>query len=586
LFAIYPVLFLYSSNIDQTSIDRVLWPLLISLAVVIPAFYLLNLFLKDIRKSAFYISAFLVLFYGIGHIHSFIYGFLIDYDWDVGSKHKFRFWVLKNSLMYILLAISPLILWLIARKYSRTSDEFKTRSTEVLNKVSLLLIILSVSSMFIHLLNQKDDSAGDSSSSKSSDQAAVSTLGYLPDIYYIILDGYARNDIFNAFFGFDNTPWEDSLKVRGFQIPKNSRSNYEWTFLSISSSLNWTYHDSLAQILGPKSNDYTVPYEMIANNKASEFLRNLGYRILHINSTWGATIENPMADKSFACKSGIFSDEFYRVMVESSALRFFSGAVGTDLANCHLQNLKTLKTIARSEPGPKFVFSHFVPPHHPYLFDREGNVLRNANVYNQFEFQKKLWKDRKAYLDQALFISRQMTLVIDSIKAQSSNPPVIILHSDHGVQLLADDNNDHKHFHFARLANFISLHTPDGTKLLSEDQTPVNLFPLIFNQYFNANIPIQPDNAVQSGYFTPYLFHRKSFDEDLFRKHSLKLKPHEALPEDNITSDPEKDRLDSLQREVLFSQYHSLKDQGEEVPIGLMNKLYEMTGADSFKVYE
>ncbi len=68
-----------------------------------------------------------------------------------------------------------------------------------------------------------------------------------------------------------------------------------------------------------------------------------------------------------------------------------------DIASCHLQNFDALAAQA-SAPGPKFVFAHFLLPHHPYLFDRDGNVLRHATISDQFEFQKRLWEDRAAYL--------------------------------------------------------------------------------------------------------------------------------------------------------------------------------------------
>src|SRR5690606_9774336 len=63
-------------------------------------------------------------------------------------------------------------------------------------------------------------------------------LGYVPDIYYVIMDGYARSDTLKRDYGYDNSQFEGFLKEKGFHVIEDSRSNYRWTFLSLASSLN------------------------------------------------------------------------------------------------------------------------------------------------------------------------------------------------------------------------------------------------------------------------------------------------------------------------------------------------------------
>ena len=63
----------------------------------------------------------------------------------------------------------------------------------------------------------------------------------LPDIYYIVLDGYPRSDSLAHYFDFDNSSFPQALRERGFYIADASHSNYTMTFLSIASSLNMRY---------------------------------------------------------------------------------------------------------------------------------------------------------------------------------------------------------------------------------------------------------------------------------------------------------------------------------------------------------
>ena len=117
-----------------------------------------------------------------------------------------------------------------------------------------------------------------------------------------------------------------------------------------------------------------------------------------------------------AARFSVYGNEFVRQFVEASWLGAFHSKAGTDLARCHLANFAALANIG-SAAGPKFVFAHFVLPHHPYLFDRDGKILRNAVVSNQFEFQKRLWEDRDSYRSQLEFANRKVLEAVDGILA-------------------------------------------------------------------------------------------------------------------------------------------------------------------------
>ena len=175
-----------------------------------------------------------------------------------------------------------------------------------------------------------------------------------------------------------------------------------------------------------------------------------------------------------------------------------------DVASCHLHNLDTLAQQA-GRPGPKFVFAHFVPPHHPYLFDREGHVLRRANLSDQFEFQKKLWEERQMYLDQLLYMNGRILAVVDRLIADSTRPPVIVLQSDHGPNLQRGlPQPEQRRIRLSNLAAFYLPGAPAG--LMPDDATPVNEFRRIFNHYFDAGLPLLPDRYYYSAFLEPYAF--------------------------------------------------------------------------------
>ena len=66
--------------------------------------------------------------------------------------------------------------------------------------------------------------------------------GRRPDIYYVLLDEYARHD---ALGGFDNTDFVRELERRGFYVAAQATSNYWKSLLSIPSILNMSYLSDL-----------------------------------------------------------------------------------------------------------------------------------------------------------------------------------------------------------------------------------------------------------------------------------------------------------------------------------------------------
>jgi hypothetical protein len=67
----------------------------------------------------------------------------------------------------------------------------------------------------------------------------------LPDVYYIVLDGYGRADVLSSIFNYDNSEFIEFLKEKGFYVGERSHSNYIETYLSLTSSLNLVHSADL-----------------------------------------------------------------------------------------------------------------------------------------------------------------------------------------------------------------------------------------------------------------------------------------------------------------------------------------------------
>jgi len=69
LFSFFPIIFLYSHNVNQAPIFETFLPCAVSLLFTIMFWSLLDLVFREKKKSGFIVSVFLILFFSFGHIY-------------------------------------------------------------------------------------------------------------------------------------------------------------------------------------------------------------------------------------------------------------------------------------------------------------------------------------------------------------------------------------------------------------------------------------------------------------------------------------------------------------------------------------
>ena len=141
--------------------------------------------------------------------------------------------------------------------------------------------------------------------------------------------------------------------------------------------------------------------------------------------------------------------------------------------------------------GPKFVFTHLVIPHHPFVFGPNGEAL-DYDTPGVPEFEE--YKEK--YPDQVTYINNRILDIVDLILASSPNPPIIVIQGDHGPAPFDVAER--------RMKILNAYYFPDNTDGLYPTITPVNTFRLILNKYFLQNLPILEDRSLFSEYDIPY----------------------------------------------------------------------------------
>jgi len=322
-----------------------------------------------------------------------------------------------------------------------------------------------------------------------------------PDIYYIIMDGYGREDILLSVLGFDNSLFIDSLDEKGFFVAPASQANYPRTVFSLSSSLNMQYLDPMAQVMGNSSSWWPIA-DTIQHSEVRNILEDMGYKTIFFSSGWDFTDirDGDRYEAAYPIMLKNFENPFLNftnlnILRNMSWLGISYPSYDTH-RNTILYIFSQLPNVA-SIPGPKFVFAHILAPHPPYVFKGSGETIDPDYPFSLIDAPKMdgdTSLSQNNYLEQLQFVNDKIMIAITGIIENSKNPPVIILQGDHGSGIFFDYNSITNSCLRERYSILNAYYLPGNDKgSIPEDISPVNSFRFIFNHYFQADFEILHD---------------------------------------------------------------------------------------------
>ena len=273
LLAIFPVLGLYVRNTTEVPLGDLLMPMAVVLLLTFATWLFATCLLGNPLRAGLFTTLCLILFHSGRQIPRIV---------DSRLTGLAGFWVRRTvhlpdrlSLLFVLMVLGSAALWMIARL--RNPGLW----TRMLNLFSIFLVILPLTEV------TRATGAVRARPQRSATAFPLAPSSRpLPDIYYIILDGYARSDVMRELFDFDNTEFLENLEGKGFFVARGSNANYCQTPLSLSSSLNLEYLDDLVKGLGTNQ---TELHELIARNNLAATLRPLGYKFVTFSTGFDPT---------------------------------------------------------------------------------------------------------------------------------------------------------------------------------------------------------------------------------------------------------------------------------------------------------
>jgi hypothetical protein len=482
LVALFPVVFLWAHNLeDDVRLTDVLivsaWTVGVSLSVFIG----LRLVYRDWPRAALGTALVGALMFSFGHVAR-VAG--VTYEETV-----------ERALLasYLLLLAVGLFLVQRSRGIARRAIPGVNMVVSVLIALNLVEVITSGRAVPLTPVVAEVP--------RGASHLDPRAVGPPRDVYFLIFDRYAGEQTLRDLYGFDNSRFLDSLRDRGFMVIDDAVANYPQTTHSLSSTLNMSYLDELSATLGEDAKDRTPLDASLEDFVAARLFRRMGYRYVHVGSWWSPTEHDDTADVNFAFGG---AREFPSVFLSTTAFptiaRTFGidGFPGIDETRYRgvLSQLSFLRTIA-TDPRPTFTFAHITLPHPPYVFAADGS-FRRPPASMSIEQQ---------YRDQLTFTNASIdSLVRDLLAGPAADDPIVVLQSDEGPHPPASDGDDQvltvpwgsaSDTELERKLSILNAYYFPGLRRtgLYPSITPVNTFRLLFDDYYDAHLPLLPDRT-------------------------------------------------------------------------------------------
>lgn len=512
LFFTYPVIFLWSQNLQQIAPVQVYRSLLFTTLFGVLLYMSLSLIFRQWEKAALISSIYYLSFFIYGHFFNLLESFN-----QITLRHRF---VLP---VYIFV----FVIWLFLILKSKVKIETWNLLFTAISFVLLLQPIYTFASYTLFRINKEDRPTPVVIANKD-------TINH-PDIYYIILDGYGREDTLREYYDYDNSAFIDYLKGKGFYVASQSTSNYISTVLSISSSLNMQYIDVLTPDINPLENNeirlagYEADLvELIHHSDVRNFLAVNGYRMVAYDNQFKTTAKDADVLLSYSPlfshenKTSIAINGFEGLLLETSIMKVWVDWRNTQgMGNLLIQApymehrarvmdmFDALQETVHME-GNNFVFMHFLVPHPPFVFGPNGEILQHDIAFSLSDGVNYPGTSRRyirEYVGQISYINQHLQETIDYIIKNSQTPPVIIIQGDHGPRVSLNFKNPKIDELESPFANLNAYYLPTvNYDVLYPTLTPVNSFRIIFNIYFDAGYDLLPDKNYLSNSIRPFDF--------------------------------------------------------------------------------
>lgn len=466
-----------------------------SIAVLFTAVvYLLSRYILKEKKKTAVFTFFFVLFI-------LTFGFLHDHLKAIFPKQ------LLSSYRFLLPGIFIITVGSIFFIRKQKNAAYKKLFLYLNTVVLCLLVYEAGNGVFNYMQHKKGDSLIDprftafhqlNTNNKISDSLK-------PDIYFLVFDAMPSTNAMKAYWKYDNSSLDSFLLRENFYTSLHSKSNYNLTVLSVSSTLNMDFLPTI-DLKQDETKMYFKASASIMNNSLTKILDKEGYTMKQYqpvsfnNTDWkGALFFSDMLYMNYFYKTlpgRIYRDLGWNLSKINAGSFKDGGLSKFEKRNIYSEKFlhQTIELVKKScqlkKEKPQFIYAHFQVPHDPYIFDSTGKLKPT-----KLTFQLKEEDHPAAFIQQVQFANKIIADLVKTIKTKNKKNTIIIIEGDHGFRNIYGKKG------YMTFENLNTFYFPDKNyKLLYDSISPVNSFRVVLNNFFAANLPLLKDSSI----FIPY----------------------------------------------------------------------------------
>ena len=307
-------------------------------------------------------------------------------------------------------------------------------------------------------------------------------------VYWLLFDGYARDDVLDRYFGFDNSPFLEELENRGFTVNREAVTSFVTTNTSVP---------ALMELENLGSADSAVVRSITANRVLGDWrfeestlarlFANIGYRIFELSSKRSTSI---------------FTRPFAISFYESTGLQLVPVRFQPWRQQPSIGLIKNLElTTEHSTEQDVFVFSYNFQPHPPYLYSSAGATIGSVLLEPNARTRQNEWEDKEGYVGQLQFVNARLLDSVDRILESSPVPPLIIILSDHGPMSNGSEGvfsapaREALFYERIPILSAVRLPEPCPRTERHESNNSQNIFRMVLNSCFGTDLPLEPNDV-------------------------------------------------------------------------------------------
>ncbi len=453
--SVLSVLLLYFPNVREVDFSEAAPLLLLFLAIGAGVFLLFLLFMRAAPKAALATAGVMLVFQNYTAIQTLVQK----------PFHNLGYIQFVSITVVVLLHLA----YLLHRKLPPAAG---FRVTQLL-AIGFSAVLLVVTATSVPTLVKKVQASADTGTADVT--VAQGAGGEHPNIYFLVFDEYARFDMLEKYFDYDNSAFADYLEESGFNVSYTS-SNESTNTRAITANL------IMLDYPGRQEDPDEVLDRYRCQGTLYQILGDLGYSMVGVgdSSFFGVPSVTYTVDQGLAAT--IEGTSFNSLVLDRTPLAPFTGpAFGTTTGDVLLSARDYfISTDNYGQEHNLFTMAYLSFPHQPFIFTATGGY-NNSDHWND-------WVDRQYYQGQLVYTTK---IIQDMVAGIIKNDPgaIIIIQSDHGARgdkgLLGGD----LHLPFEDMVKILNVVYYKGEPLDIDGKSGVNTLRTILSTEFGLDLP-------------------------------------------------------------------------------------------------